>query len=364
MNYYILPKKSTPINLGITKMNITPMVSFTLNTYLSNSNKEIEFIKNAKTEGLEENENIDFIFKLLNPFQYLYSNIPNTGYSVSKHNDYSSLYYNLIDIIVSLGIFNTFSDQNIKSFHFSNNYRDTINSLFFIREREREYSQDFHSGQELLINDSEMKEKSYNFLFYELDNSMYEDLHSYITGFIFILRNILQYQHKEGVSIIKIADLYYKPLLDIVFLLTRIYDKVYIIKPITANVFSNERFIVCKQFIYNHSRLDEYNKYIDDLTLLMNIYVYGHADNSENIYHSLINSDLPYNFISKIEDSNMFIGHQQIEYIDQVISMHKNKSKEDKIENIKKSNIQKCIHWCEKHKVLFNKQFDKQNMFH
>jgi hypothetical protein len=207
-----------------------------------------------------------------------------------------------------------------------------------------------------------MEEKSYNFLFYELDNSMYEDLHSYITGFIFILCNILQYQDKEGVSIIKITDLYYKPLLDFVFLLTRIYDKVYIIKPITANVFSNERFIVCKQYIYNDSRVYEYNKYIEDLTLLMNIYRY--ADKSENIYHSLINSELPYNFISKIEDSNMFVGHQQIEYIDQAISMYKNKSKEDKIENIKKSNLQKCIHWCEKHKILYNKQFDKQNMFH
>jgi hypothetical protein len=41
----------------------------------------------------------------------------------------------------------------------------------------------------------------------------------------------------------------------------------------------------------------------------------------------------------------------------------KNKNKDDKIECVKKSNIQKSVNWCEKFKIPFNKFSEKANIF-
>ena len=70
-----------------------------------------------------------------------------------------------------------------------------------------------------------------------------------------------------------------------------------------------------------------------------------------NQIHSLIDEDIPYYFINKIEESNITIGHQQIEAFDQMMGIMKNKNKEDKLTALKKNNIQKCILWCEKNKI-------------
>ena len=81
------------------------------------------------------------------------------------------------------------------------------------------------------------------------------------------------------------------------------------------------------------------------------------------IISSLIKNNLPYYFLNKIEDLNIIIGHQQLEYIDQFINIIKNKNKTDKLEMYKKNNIQKCIQWCEKYKIPCNKLLNKTNIF-
>ena len=45
------------------------------------------------------------------------------------------------------------------------------------------------------------------------------------------------------------------------------------------------------------------------------------------------------------------------------MSIYKNKNKNDKIESIKKTNIQKSISWCEKYKIPCNKFAEKINIF-
>ena len=52
-----------------------------------------------------------------------------------------------------------------------------------------------------------------------------------------------------------------------------------------------------------------------------------------------------------------------METLDSVINILKNKNKDDKIETIKKTNIQKSISWCEKYKIPCNKFTEKTNIF-
>ena len=78
---------------------------------------------------------------------------------------------------------------------------------------------------------------------------------------------------------------------------------------------------------------------------------------------SLINIEIPNYFINKLDDMNIIIGQQQLEALDQIINVFKNKNKDDKIEMIKKSNIQKSVTWCEKYKIPCNKFSEKTNIF-
>ena len=59
----------------------------------------------------------------------------------------------------------------------------------------------------------------------------------------------------------------------------------------------------------------------------------------------------------------MVIGQQQLEAYDQIINIFKNKNRDDKIENLKRLHIQKCIQWCEKNQLPHNKFIDKLNIF-
>jgi hypothetical protein len=136
------------------------------------------------------------------------------------------------------------------------------------------------------------------------------------------------------------------------------YEKIHIIKPNASNVFKNERFIICKNFISDYSKTIENNNTLKILKSIMHECIY-----SGKTISSLINCDLPYYFLNKIEESNIIIGHLQLEYYDQLINLLKNKNKEDRIETFKKTNIQKCIQWCEKHKIPYNKFVDKLNIF-
>lgn len=78
--------------------------------------------------------------------------------------------------------------------------------------------------------------------------------------------------------------------------------------------------------------------------------------------HRFLNIPISYYFLVKMEEYNAIFGQQQIENIHYTISLIENKQKQDKIDNLVKINIQKCIQWCLKHKIEYN-TFTTQNIF-
>ena len=67
-------------------------------------------------------------------------------------------------------------------------------------------------------------------------------------------------------------------------------------------------------------------------------------------------------YVNKLEDINAIIGQQQIENIISTFYLLDN-NKQDTIEYIKKSNIQKCIQWCNKYKIPHHKTIQQTNVF-
>jgi hypothetical protein len=141
----------------------------------------------------------------------------------------------------------------------------------------------------------------------------------------------------------------------------------------TTNIVNGERIIVCKNFIQNDEYWVEHDsiKYLglaNDLQLQLEKMTNGKSNGNSNgnsglFIESIIDNKLPYYFINKIEDSNVNIGHSQIEQLDLILYMIKNKNRDEKIETIKKNNIIKCVQWCEKYKIPYNKCIDKINIF-
>jgi len=130
-----------------------------------------------------------------------------------------------------------------------------------------------------------------------------------------------------------------------------------LIKPIISNITKGERFIVCKSFNCNIVENSNIRNKLDELILTkLN-------DGVDKCIASLINDELPYYFLNKLEESNAVIGQQQLEAYDQIINIFKNKNRDEKIEILKRQHIQKCIQWCEKNQLPHNKFIDKVNIF-
>ena len=160
----------------------------------------------------------------------------------------------------------------------------------------------------------------------------------------------------NGNVIIKIDHSVYNPIIDYFYFLCSLFEKVYIIKPNSNNITSFDKYIVCKGFIYNEEKMENYKlNYFKLLVFLKKL-------ENKNIV-SILNRVLPNYFMNKIDDINIILGQQQLESLNQIITLLKSKNKEDKIETIKKSNIQKSVSWCEKYRIPCNKFIEKTNIF-
>jgi len=89
------------------------------------------------------------------------------------------------------------------------------------------------------------------------------------------------------------------------------------------------------------------NSLIDDMTI-----------------ESVINIELPYKFKLSIAEINSIIGNQQIDNILTTLRFIENKERKgEKINTIRSTNIQKCITWCIKNKIPYNKTTNSGNIF-
>lgn len=167
---------------------------------------------------------------------------------------------------------------------------------------------------------------------------------------------IFKCQSEKGSCIIKINKTIYKPVVELIYLLCTMYESVYIVKPNTSNTINDDRYIVCKQLKNN---TDIKTIYKTNFYKLL-VFFTKHPD--KNIY-SILEKPVPYYFINKLDEINIILGQQQLECFNQIISILKHKNKEDKIEMMKKTNIQKSVSWCEKYKIPCNKFVEKINIF-
>jgi hypothetical protein len=352
MSYYILPKINNNLNVNPKFDNDKCKVycSFSLYNYYNNIKSQIDSVCSNEPDLVY---NYNELIKIVNPYEYVFFTVPGSKYSVSKLKPNSNDFYDLLEIFMTLNILDIYNNKSIKSLHMSLDNIDTIDCIEMLREN---YNNDVviklnETDEEIYKSINDVK---FDIMFF---NKVHNDINSYIINFIEFVMYILRYQEFGGTSIIKIDYIFHKPIIDLLYLLSSLFEKVYIIKPNTSNITTFEKYIVCKNF--NGSAETKLEMYINNYSKLSNFI--KNVDN-KNIT-SIIDNDIQYYFINKIDDMNIILGHQQLESLNQIINILKNKNKEEKIENIKKTSIQKAVTWCEKFKIPCNRFSEKTNIF-
>ena len=387
MTYYLLPKTSFLIH-----KNIECIIQETP-TEVKYSNSLSYYLYNIKKQIDKHEREWDIYKKYTNPYEYINSIVPYKKKSIAKHKPLSRSYYKMIEIMNTFNI--DFSTSPIQSFHLAEGPGGFIEALL----HKRNNKSDKYIGMTLIDNDNDPNipawKKTSDFLnknqnvvietgadntgnILSLENLVYcknkygssMDIITGDGGFDFSLdfnnQEIsisrllfaqmcfaVSMQKKRGIFILKIFDCFIEHSVDILYILSSFYDKVYIIKPQTSRYANSEKYIVCKDFLFDTSE--------HFFPFLYN--AFDKMSNDELPVYRYLNLPICYYFINKLEEYNAILGQQQIENIHYTISLIEHKYKQDKIDNLIKINIQKCIQWCLKNNIEYNNIIGNINIF-
>ena len=387
MTYYLLPRSYNLLYKNI-EYNSTPkipenVISQSLSRYLYNIKEKIT----------RKEKQWDTYKKYTNPYEYIHTCVPLKKKAVSKHKPLSRSYFKMIEII------NTFHMQfqeTMQSFHLAEGPGGFIEAL----AKMRNCKEDTYIGMTLLDdnkNDSNIHawKKSDHFLnaypnvliedgkdetgnILSLENFDYVinkypskmDLITADGGFDFsfdfnqqecaigkLLFAQVAYavclQKKGGNFILKIFDCFMQHSIDILYILSSFYEKVFIMKPQTSRYANSEKYIICTGFLYdNHAGF--YAHFYKCFETMLETY--------ENPLRFL-NDGIPNLFINKMEEYNAIFGQKQIQNIYYTLALMENKSKYEKIDSLIKINIEKSIEWCKKYTVPYNHVNNSTNIF-
>lgn len=356
MNYYIIPKNKFNIDINLVSKNelIKPYISYSLIFYLNDIYEQLLKIDN------KEDSIIQYINEIVNPYEFIHTNVPGTQISVSKVKPDSNIFFELMEIFNLLNVNDIIGIKyKINIAHLTRNNNSTVYLLNMLREENDDniFCEDFDYDSlfnKFILNKLDNK---FDLFIFEFKTNDYTDIKKYINNMILTFSIIIKNQSNQGNSIIKIDNIFYKPIADILFIFSALYEKVLIVKPTISNITKGERYIICKSF--NSNYLEETNILNDIEHKIIKILL----ENDNSNIHSLVNNDIPYYFLNKLEESNAVIGQQQLEAYDQIINIFKNKNREDKLELLKRNHIQKCILWCEKNQLPHNKFIEQINIF-
>ena len=378
MTYYLLPRTSFLIHkyIDCISSNELPSIHY--------SNSLASYMYDIKTKLHAHEQEWDIYKKYTNPYEYIHSIVPMRKKSISKYKPLSRSYFKMIELINTFNL--QYNETSIKTFHLAEGPGGFIEAFVDTRNNPN----DLYIGMTLLDENNDVNipawKKSQNFLiknpnvFIEtgadntgnilsIENLMYckdkygssmnvitadggfdfsidfNNQENAISKLLFAqMTYAVSMQKKKGTFILKIFDCYIEHSLDILYILSSFYDKVYIIKPQTSRYANSEKYLVCTGFLFDT------NEYF--FPFLLN--AFEKMTQTDNNIHRFLTIPISYHFTTKVEEYNAIFGQQQIENIHYTISLIENKYKQDKIDNLIKINIQKCIQWCLKHNVEYN----------
>ena len=353
--------------------------------YYESLNKNLSTHLSILKNGIDSNQSMWEKYRnITNPYEFINTSIPNNnGRAVCKLNPLSRSFFKMIEIINTFNLVKDFPNS-INSYHLAEGPGGFIEAISYIRMKRT----DNYYGM-TLIDDKNISipgwRKSKNFLtrnpnvkiekgydgtgnLTNLDNlvdcyTRHKSSMEIITadgGFDFssdfnnqettslslIVCQIafaISMQKKGGHFVIKVFDTFKRTSIDLIYILSFLYEEVYFIKPNTSRYTNSEKYIVCKYF-----RIEDVDGWVKAF-----YHIARKTIKSESCSPIQILSfyDIPNYFIGSINEINYIFGHQQIQHMlltFQLINANKN------VYKYKNENIKKCIEWCKKNNLPFH----------
>lgn len=191
---------------------------------------------------------------------------------------------------------------------------------------------------------------------YDIKKEILQDSQRYCKELLHILYNICETFQKSDSCIIVLDHLFFKPIVEFLFLLSSIFAKTFLVKPSISNPTTFEKFVVCQNFQLTGMKTENLKSKIHEA--ITNV-----EANSTLTISSLLSCDLPAYFLNKLEDIHVVFGQNQIDVLHQIINIANSKNKNEKMDNLQKHGIQKSCQWCDKFDVPYNKYTERPNIF-
>jgi len=393
MSYYQLPR----IYHTIAPDNIK--IKFSSDEHQAYINKSLSAYLNMVKQDIKYYINEwDDIKKITNPYEYIHTNMPHTKCAISKIKPISRSFFKMIELCNIFRIFSSFSDIPIQSFHLAEGPGGFIEAFAYLRKNK----DDAYYGMslidknntkvlgwkkaEIFLNDNKNvyieKGKDGTGNLYNPENlekcmQTHQNSMNIITadgGFDFsiafdkqenmafrlILSQVmfaLTMQKYKGHFILKVFDIFLRSTHELIYLLSCFYERVYIIKPNTSRAANSEKYIVCKYFKWQNT-VEISKKFLAVSRVLNNL------NWEEYNIASIINLPIQYYFVNQLTEYNAIFGQQQIENIIKTMTLiERSNFHRDYMLQGKNTNIQKCIQWCLKNNIPYNKNICPRNIF-
>jgi 23S rRNA U2552 (ribose-2'-O)-methylase RlmE/FtsJ len=399
MSYYTMPQ--VPFNDSVYKL-INPFFTNISNNSTENKKVRInhslyDFLAEIKCDIDSVQTEWDNIKKYTNQYEFIHTNVPGSKYSVSKLKPLSRSYYKMIEICKLLNIVDL--EDKITSFHFAEGPGGFVEALCDLRKNKSDtyYAMTLQDKNDMCVpgwrKSKHFLEKHENVIIecgatedgnlLRKENLIdcykkYKNTCDIVTGdggFDFsidfnnqelISSNLIfsqiayavACQKKGGSFILKVFDTFTDISVDFIYLLSNIYECVFMVKPNTSRPANSEKYIVCKNF-----RVENVNEFVK---IFMDIL--KRIELSPNIViNRLFKEDvnIPILCVTRLEEINAIYGQQQIESIMGTLSLIKkvknNYSEKYRLDKLKAHNLAKCISWCQKYEIPHNKTFNTNN---
>ncbi len=350
--------------------------NITLRSYIHNIKLEIDKL----TEQWEKNK------KYLNQYEFINTHFDSNTPSVCIYKPISRSFFKMIEMLNSYE-FNLSSDK-ITSFHLAEGPGGFIEALAYMRKNKN----DIYYGMTLMDESRDVPKwsrceqnlmKSNNIIIdsgidgtgnlYHLENLQYvKDKYSHSMDFItadggfdysldfnsqeenslnLIFAEIcfaIVMQKKGGSFIIKMYDTFSSGSMELIYLLSYFYEEIIITKPSPSRPANSEKYFVCLNFQMKPNTDKIINKIIEKYNLIQS-----------NKFTNILNLPLSNHFLDKMKEINSIFGQCQVENILSILTFIYDKNNNtERLEQLKKSHLNKCIKWCKKYNLPVNEIYN------
>jgi len=391
MNQYLLPNSHIytfkQLCIAYSATPPTEVVSFALAKYLAEIKEKITHC----------DKEWDTFKKYTNTYEYIHSLVPYKKRAVSKYKPLSRSYFKMIELIQTFELlqrsnYNKYlshtQKQPFASFHLAEGPGGFIEAVVNIRQQPSDVYvgmtlvDDKHDGTIPYWGKSEYFLKQHPNIYLEhgvdktgnilcMENFEWcvkkycssMDLITADGGFDFSVdfnnqeMNMAQLlfaqvcyalclQKRGGHFVLKIFDCFQAHTIDLLYFISSFYNQVYITKPQTSRSGNAEKYLVCKGFHFDNYTIF-YKQIHHAMTTMLSM--------PEGQWVTrLFQINIPQYFVAKVEEYNAVFGQQQLENIHYTLSLIEKTSKNEKLGQIVKTNVSKCINWCMKYNVPYN----------